>query len=152
MLSYSGHALMGFVGGADWPSANLFRPPFLPYRIDILIFNLAIVLNFQELILLKTRHIPTHQQINALQANNGIISSTPSAKAYSLAERTQSIFVYAILIVLPETVLAELAITDILIPDFGIVLKTISSPDHISLGFSGFDCVKGLLLFDIWVR
>lgn len=88
---------------------------------------------------MKLRHLATQQQVNALEADNHIISAASGAKTNSPAKRAEAIFVKSIIIVLFQTKPAEFSVTNILLTHFGIALIAISLSGRVPLRFSCFN-------------
>ena len=91
--SYDIHPLISLIRSTYRSSAHFFGASFFPNRFRLFFLLILIVFNFKKFIFLESRHIPTHQEVYTLQSDNCVISSTSSAKTYSLTERTKPVFV-----------------------------------------------------------
>lgn len=96
---------------------------------------------------MKLRHLATQQQVNALEADNHIISAASGAKTNSPAKRAEAIFVKSIIIVLLQTKPAEFSVTNILLTHFGIALIAISLSGRVPLRFSCFNYLRIIFTF-----
>lgn len=70
--------------------------------------------------------LPPQQQIYTLQSNNHIVAATPRTETNPPTERTQSIFIKPIIIVLLQTKPTKFPITHVLLRHFRVILVAVS--------------------------